>query len=77
MIWAQNIILSEELEKAEAMAQEIEVKVKLLEETVEAREAEVELKEKKQMQKEEECEEDNRLLESVAKRKVGLDVVQK
>ena len=47
MMRLQNVVLSEELEKAEAMAQEIEVKVKLLEETVEAREAEVELKEKK------------------------------
>ena len=77
MMGLQNIILSEKLEKTEVMAQKLEIKVKLLEESVKTREAEVELKEKEWMKKEEECIEDNKLLKSMVKQKVRLDVVRK
>ena len=73
---SQNAILIEDLEKAEVIAQELEVKVKLLEENVKTREVEVKLK-KDWMKKEEEHIKDNKLLERIVKRKVYLDIVQK
>ena len=71
----QNAAMLEELEKAEAVAKKLEIKVKMLEKTATEKDVEVKLKEEELMKEVTEYEEDTRILEEVIEREVRVDAV--